>query len=92
MKTETFTSPSPELKQHVQDLHHDANLVVQDVKNQADDDFQEIKTEANTRLQEARGIASSLYDLLKSFTAEYPLSVFAAGLITGVVLAAWRRK
>jgi hypothetical protein len=92
MNTETFTTPSPELKQHAQDLHRDANLVAQDIKNQASAGLQEIKTEAHARLREAKGSAADFYDCARSFTAEHPLSVFGAGFITGIVLATWHRK
>ena len=85
MNTETLTKPSPELKQHVQELRRDAGLVAQDVKNQASDGFQEIKTEAQNTV-------STLYESIGKFVAAYPLSVFGVGVVTGLVLASRHRK
>jgi hypothetical protein len=92
MNAETLLTPSRELKKHSHDLQQDAELVVKDVKNQTSAGLQEIKREANMRLQEAKGNISNLYDSLKDFTAAHPLSIFGVGLVTGIVLAAWRRK
>jgi len=92
MNTEILTTPSPELKQHAQDLRRDANLLAQDVKNQATAGLQEIKTEAHARLHEVRESGADLYNSAKSFAAEHPFSVFGAGLVTGIVFASWHRK
>ncbi len=92
MNTEILPSPSPELKQHAQDLRRDANLVAKDVKHQAAAGFQEIKTEANARFQDAKGTAGDLYDSFTSFAAEHPVSIFGAGLVTGIIFASWYKK
>jgi len=92
MNTELLTKPSPELKQHAQDLRRDAGLVGQDVKNQAAAGFQEVKKEAQTRLEDARGVVADFQDLAKSFAREHPFGLFAAGIVAGIVVAGFRRK
>jgi ElaB/YqjD/DUF883 family membrane-anchored ribosome-binding protein len=92
MNTETLTTPSPELKQHVQDLRQDAGKVAQDLKTQARDGFQEVKTEANARFQNAKGTASDLFEAFRDLAAQHPFKTFGAGVVTGIVLATWRRK
>ena len=92
MNTDILTRPSPDLKQHTQDLRRDANLVAQDVKNQAAAGLQEIKSEANARLEDAKGTALDLYDSFKRFAVEHPAGVFSAGLVAGIVLTSRFRK
>ena len=92
MNTETLTAPSPELKQHAQDLRNDVGKVTQDVKKQAREGFQEVKSEANARLQQAQVTASDLFESFKGFAAEHPLKTFGAGIVAGIILASWRRR
>jgi ElaB/YqjD/DUF883 family membrane-anchored ribosome-binding protein len=92
MNTEILTTPSPELKQHAQDLRRDAGNVTQDLKKQASAGFEEVKKEAHARLQETKGAASDLYDAFRNFAAEHPFKAFGIGVFTGIVLATWRRN
>lgn len=92
MNTETLTTPSPGLRQHVQDLREDAGKVAQDLKKQARAGLQEVKTEANARLQDVKGTAADLFEAFRDFAAQHPLKTFGAGVVTGIVLATWRRR
>jgi len=92
MNTEILTTPSPELKQHAQDLRRDARNVTQDLKNQASAGFEEVKTEANARLQDARGTVSDLYDSFRNFAAKHPFKAVGIGIVTGIVPATWRKS
>jgi ElaB/YqjD/DUF883 family membrane-anchored ribosome-binding protein len=92
MNTETLTTPSPELKQHMQDLRENVGNVAQDVKNQASDGLQQVQTEANARLEQAKGNASELITALRDFAAQHPLKAFGVGVLTGFILASWRRS
>jgi ElaB/YqjD/DUF883 family membrane-anchored ribosome-binding protein len=92
MNTEILTTPSPELKQHAQDLRQDAGKVTHDLKNQARAGFQEVKSEANARLQEAKVTAAELFEAFRGFAAQHPFKTFGAGIVTGIVLATWRRR
>jgi len=87
MNADTLTTPSPELKQHTQDLRRDAGLVAKDVKNQAAEGLEQVKAEAASRIQEARGTAADLYDSARSFVAEHPLGSFCLGVVAGILLA-----
>ena len=87
MNTETLITPSPELRQHVQDLREDAAKVAQDLKTQARAGLQEVKTEANTRLQDVRGTAADLFEAFRDFAADHPFKTFGAGVVIGIVLA-----
>jgi ElaB/YqjD/DUF883 family membrane-anchored ribosome-binding protein len=92
MNTDILTTPSPELKKHVQDLRRDASNVSQDVKNQAAAGLQEIKSEANTRFQEAKGSANEFVDSFRNFAAQHPFKAFGAGVLTGILVTAWCRR
>jgi len=87
MNTETLTTPSPELKQHLQDLRREADNVTQDIKKQASAGLQEIQTEANNRIQDAKGTAADLFSAVKDFAAQHPLKTFAAGIVVGFFLS-----
>jgi ElaB/YqjD/DUF883 family membrane-anchored ribosome-binding protein len=92
MNTDILTTPSPELKQHAQDLRRDAGNVTEDLKRQASAGFEEVKKEAHARLQETKGAALDLYDAFRNFVAEHPFKAFGIGVVTGIVLANWRRN
>jgi len=92
MNTQILTSPSPELKQHLEDLRQDAGNVTQDIKNQATAGFHEVKAEATARLQETKGTALGLFDTFRNFASEHPFKAFGMGIVTGIVLASWRRS
>jgi ElaB/YqjD/DUF883 family membrane-anchored ribosome-binding protein len=92
MNTDILTTPSPELKQHVRDLRQDANKITQDLKNQASAGFQEVKAEANSRFRQARGTTSDFFESVRNFAAEHPFKAFGLGVVTGIVLAGWRKS
>jgi len=92
MNTETLTTPSPELKKHLNDLGRDANQVVRDVKKQANDGLQEIKSEATNRFENAKGTAQDVFNTAKDFVAAHPFSAFGAGVAAGLLISSCRRK
>jgi ElaB/YqjD/DUF883 family membrane-anchored ribosome-binding protein len=103
MNNEPFTTPSPELKQHGQDLKdhategaknikQDAQNIAQDVRKQASQGVQALRDEAGNRVQDAKGKANELIDAARSYATEHPFSTFGYGVLTGLIIAAWRRK
>jgi ElaB/YqjD/DUF883 family membrane-anchored ribosome-binding protein len=102
MNTEPFTAPSPELKQHAQDLkdhavkgakdlREDAGNVAQDVKNQARRGVGAVKDEASARFEEAKGKAVDLMQAAKDYAAQNPLHALGLGVLIGMILARRRR-
>lgn len=89
---ETLTSPSPELKKHVDDLRRDAGYVAQDVKKQANDAVSEIKAESQARFEDVKGTVADLFDSVKSYAVAHPVGVFGAGVLLGFVFASRARR
>jgi len=102
MNTEALTTPSPELKQHAQDLKDhatqgakdikkDVGHLAKDVKDHANRSVDILKDEANSRLGEFRGRATDLVQTVKDYASENPLHAFGVGVLIGLFLARRRR-
>lgn len=103
MDTNSLTTPSPELKQHAQDLkdhatkgvndlRKDARNIAGDVKDHASRGYDAIKDEANDRLGDAKDKANDLISAARNYASENPLSAFGFGVLAGLILATWRRR
>jgi ElaB/YqjD/DUF883 family membrane-anchored ribosome-binding protein len=102
MNNDTLTTPSPEMKQHAQDLKDHATEGAQnlkkdvtnlagDVKDHARRGAQAVKEEAGARLEAVQDKASNFVDLAKAYAQEHPFHAFGFGVLTGLFLA-WRHR
>jgi ElaB/YqjD/DUF883 family membrane-anchored ribosome-binding protein len=102
MNTDAFTTPSPELQQHAQDLkdhategvnnlRNDVGNVAKDVKDHANRGVQAVKDEANNQYGQAKDKAMDFYETAKSYASEHPLHAVGFGILLGLFLAR-RRK
>jgi ElaB/YqjD/DUF883 family membrane-anchored ribosome-binding protein len=98
MNTEQLTTPSPEMKQHAQDLKNhakegvdnirkDATNLAQDAKDHASRGIDAVKQEATTRISNAKGKASDLLSSVKDYAVQNPLHAFGFGVLVGLFLA-----
>ena len=92
MNTDILTIPRPELKHPARDMSRDTGKVTHYRKKGASVGFEEVKKEARARLQETKGAGSDLYRALRNLAAEHSFKAFGIGVVTGIVLAAWRRN
>jgi ElaB/YqjD/DUF883 family membrane-anchored ribosome-binding protein len=102
MNTETLTTPSPEMKQHTQDLkdhategvqnlRQDASNLAQDAKDHVRRNVDGVRQEANARYQDAKGKATDLWESAKTYASQNPLHAFGVGILVGLFLARRRR-
>jgi hypothetical protein len=88
MNTRILTSPSPELKQSVDDLRENAGRVAQNFKNQANAGIEQVRSEATSRFQNA----ADLFQSAREFAGQHPVRTFGAGLLLGIAIASCRRS
>jgi ElaB/YqjD/DUF883 family membrane-anchored ribosome-binding protein len=97
MNTDALTTPSPELKQHAQDLKDhategaqnlkkDVTNVAHDLKDHANRGVKAVKEEANNQFQGAQEKASDLWEAVQAFAKEHPGRTFGAGVLAGLFL------
>jgi ElaB/YqjD/DUF883 family membrane-anchored ribosome-binding protein len=91
MNAETLTTPVTKLPEHVQDLRRSANNIAQDLKTEATSRITDAKAEVQSRIEDARGQAQDTFEVVKGFATEHPFAVFGAGLVTGLLIAGWRK-
>jgi ElaB/YqjD/DUF883 family membrane-anchored ribosome-binding protein len=102
MNNEAFTAPSPELKEHAQDLkdhatkgakdiRKDVTNIAGDVKKQATRGFEAVRDEANARVSDAQDKASDFLESARDYATQHAATTFGIGVLVGLFLASRRR-